>query len=116
LSKKNRIKNKKDFEENFKKGKRLFGSFYIVIYKKNDFSYPRIGVSVSKKVGKAHKRNYEKRLIRDFFRKKKYLLENYDIIFIKNKNEGTFREKEKDFDKLTHNLLKKEDETKAEQV
>lgn len=98
--KKYRIKKREDFKEIFQKGKRLFSFFYVIIYKKNNLTYSRIGISVSKKIGKAYKRNYEKRIIREFFRKNKNLIKSYDLIVIKNKNEGAYIKKKEDFKEL----------------
>jgi ribonuclease P protein component len=106
FERKKRIKKNIDFQKVYKKGKRLFGKFYIFIYLKNDFNFPRLGISVSKKVGKSYLRNYEKRLIRNFFRYKINMLNNYDIIVIRKKNEGAYKQKEEDFGKLSNNLLK----------
>jgi ribonuclease P protein component len=94
---KHRIKKKEEIKRLFKNGKRLFSDFYIFIYCMNEYSYPRVGIIVSKKVGKAYKRNYEKRLIREFFRKNKVLIKNYDLLIIRNKREGVYKEKEEDF-------------------
>ncbi len=102
--KKYRIKCDWEFNEVFENGYRLFSKYYVVVYKDNDYNFPRIGVSVSKKIGKANIRNYEKRIIRNFFRERIHLFPNYDFIIIKNKKEGSYREKEKDFDNIIKNL------------
>ncbi len=104
FSKKYRIKSDWEIQKVFKEGKRFFSKFYVIVYLNNNYDYPRIGVTVSKKVGKANKRNYEKRIIRNFFRDKSHLFPNYDIIIIKNKKEGTYREKKKDFINIVNNL------------
>lgn len=106
FSKKFRIKKKLDFERLYNKGKKLFSYFYVIVYDKNNYQYPRLGISVSKKVGKAYKRNYEKRLIRNFFKEQKYLLGYYDIIVIKNKRDGAFLDKKNDFNKILKKLYK----------
>jgi len=48
--------------------------------------YSRIGITVTKKYGKAHKRNRMKRLVREFFRLNKPLFkQGYDfLIIVKN--------------------------------
>lgn len=107
FKRKNRLKKNIEFQKVYKKGKRLFGIFYIFIYLKNNYDFPRLGVSVSKKVGKAYLRNYEKRLIRNFFRYKLSIINNYDVIVIRKRNEGAYKQKEEDFGRLLNNLLKK---------
>ena len=62
-----RIKKNTDFQKLFKRGKRVFSPTLTLIYFASD--KPRMGVAVSKKHGKAVKRNRIKRLIRESFSK-----------------------------------------------
>ncbi len=60
-------------------------NFYL-IYKNNQFEFSRIGLTVSKRTGNAVVRNRIKRIIRDFYRKNRYLVNNnYDINIIAKK-------------------------------
>lgn len=52
LNKKNRLKKKRDFEDVFKKGKTVKGSFLFIKYKKNELGVSRFGFVVSIKVAK----------------------------------------------------------------
>ena len=52
LNKKNRLKKKRDFEDVFKKGKAVKGSFLFIKYKKNELGVPRFGFVVSAKVAR----------------------------------------------------------------
>lgn len=54
----------------------------IVYFKKNSFNQTRIGISASKKVGKAHDRNRIKRIIREFFRTSPHKFAGHDILFV----------------------------------
>lgn len=54
----------------------------IIYYKKNPFNQTRIGLSVPKKIGKAHDRNRLKRMLREFFRKSQYKFLGVDILFV----------------------------------
>lgn len=54
----------------------------IIYYKKNPFNQTRIGLSVPKKIGKAHDRNRLKRILREFFRKSQYKFLGVDILFV----------------------------------
>ena len=54
----------------------------IIYYKKNSFNQTRIGLSVPKKIGKAHDRNRLKRLVREFFRQSQYKFLGCDILFV----------------------------------
>lgn len=54
----------------------------IIYYKKNPYNQTRIGLSVTKKIGKAHDRNRLKRLIREYFRNSPYKFLGADILFV----------------------------------
>ena len=81
-----RIRKKKDFQEIYAKGKRYYTQNFIIYVKENGLSYPRLGITVTRKYGKAVRRNRMKRLIREFFRHNKKLFKvGYDyIIVVKN--------------------------------
>jgi ribonuclease P protein component len=75
-----RIKHLNEFLSVYRKGKRRVGKYYRIYVKSNGLSYPRLGLSVSKAVGKAVRRNYEKRIIREFFRSHRGTLPSWDIV------------------------------------
>ena len=52
-----RIRKKKDFLYIYKKGKRYRGKYFNLVYLSSASSFSRMAVVVSKKVGKAVKRN-----------------------------------------------------------
>jgi ribonuclease P protein component len=54
----------------------------IIYYKKNLFNQTRIGLSIPKKIGKAHDRNRFKRIIREYFRQSPYKFLGVDILFV----------------------------------
>lgn len=54
----------------------------IIYYKKNLFNQSRIGLSIPKKIGKAHDRNRLKRIMREFFRQSEYKFLGCDILFV----------------------------------
>jgi len=81
-----RIRKRKDFLFLYKKGYRYRGKYFNLIYLSNDFSFSRMAVIVSKKVGNAVKRNKIKRQMRTLFRRNKSLLKApLDIIIIAKK-------------------------------
>lgn len=63
-----RIKKSADFELIYKEGKRVFNEYFTVFLLDNGLSFSRLGVTVTKKVGRTHIRNRIKRLIREYFR------------------------------------------------
>jgi len=82
------------------------------LYLKNCLNYNRIGIVVKKKFGNAVLRNYEKRIIREFFRTNKFLLFKhfYDFIIILNCKSDAFYEKEQDYINLLNRIKKNEKE------
>jgi ribonuclease P protein component len=82
--KSNRLLNKNDFQ-NLRVGSRfLVCGIFIFYFKKNDFNESRLGIAVTKKFGKANKRNRIKRKIRDFFRNSDCKLNGFDILVAMN--------------------------------
>ncbi len=59
----------------------LHGTFFQLLYKPNARPEPRLGVVVSKKIAKAAvRRNYVKRLCREFFRTHRTLFAGFDVV------------------------------------
>ncbi len=81
LNKKNRLKKKRDFENVFKKGKAVKGSFLFIKYRNNELGVPRFGFVVSAKIAKkAVERNRIRRILSESIRDKVKNLGGYDII------------------------------------
>jgi ribonuclease P protein component len=81
-----RLLNRKDFVNLNRGEKRHLTEHFTVIFKENGLGISRLGITVSKKIGKAVKRNRIKRLIREFFRlNKKIFPKGFDVVFIANK-------------------------------
>ena len=79
-----RLRKDSDFRRVYKHGK-SFANRYLVMYiMRNNLEYNRVGISVSKKVGKAIVRNKVKRKIRESFRLDVdgKIKSGYDIVFI----------------------------------
>jgi ribonuclease P protein component len=60
---------KRDFDLVFKEGATLVSKNLVIYAKPNELSFSRLGLSVSKKIGKAVTRNRVKRLLREAMRK-----------------------------------------------
>lgn len=83
LGPRERIRKKSDFLFLYKKGIRLRGTFFSLIYLPKPSGLSRLGVVAGRKVGGAVVRNRVKRWMRDTFRRKKKLLGSpLDIIVI----------------------------------
>lgn len=55
------------------------GPAFLVVWQVNHYGFPRLGVTVSRKVGGAVVRNRIKRLVREFFRQHGQLLPPVDV-------------------------------------
>ena len=90
FTKKERLRKKKEFQLVFGKGNSLVNRYIVIYYLKKDnseFNYPeghkQLGLIVSKKCGKAVKRNRIRRLLREVFRLNKHKLKtNISMILI----------------------------------
>ena len=81
--KKERLTKKSDFQTIIKNGTRYSTKNFVIIIHQNNRDIRRIGVSASKRVGGAVRRNRVKRLLREFFRLHKDLLPDCsDFLFI----------------------------------
>jgi ribonuclease P protein component len=86
FKKEDRIRKRSDFLELSSTGHRIQDRFFIIVFSANPFERSRLGVTVTKKVGPAVKRNRLKRVIREFFRLNRHNLEgHWDINIIAKK-------------------------------
>ena len=110
FNKKNKIKRRNDFINIFENGQIVKSKFYICRYLKNSLDYSRIGIIISKKKCNSVKRNYEKRILREFFRQNKdKFIKNYDLIFTVLQSDVDFDRKKIDFEEITKIIQKNED-------
>lgn len=77
--KENRLRKRRDFQQVYRHG-RLFQDRYFRIFYLERPGPPRLGLAVSRKLGKAVARNRVKRVIREVFRLNKPLFANLDLI------------------------------------
>jgi ribonuclease P protein component len=71
LSWKERLHKRRDFLRIYNQGKRIFTATLVAYVLGNRLDRPRLGVTVSRKIGKAATRNRIKRRIRELFRTSK---------------------------------------------
>lgn len=64
-----RLLHRRDFRAVYQEGKRFVGKRVIFFYLSDMSSFPRLGITITKKWGKAHDRNRFKRVAREAFRK-----------------------------------------------
>ena len=71
LRREERLRRQADFEIIAKEGIRRHTKNFLIIARRNDQGFCRLGAVASKKLGKAVERNRAKRLVREFFRRNK---------------------------------------------
>jgi ribonuclease P protein component len=85
-----RIRHRRDFQLAFRYGSRHYTKHYTVILRPNNLQFSRLGVTVSKSVGNAVKRNRVKRCLREFFRLHKHRLPPaHDLVIVAKKDAAT---------------------------
>jgi ribonuclease P protein component len=83
FKKNERIRKRKEYLTIYKQGARSYSDHFTVIVCRNESGDRRLGITVSKKVGNAVKRNRIKRLIREFFRlNKSGFADSQDIVIM----------------------------------
>jgi len=81
-----RITTKAEYAAVFDEGHKLSQGWFLVLYKKNQKEYPRLGIIVSKRIiKKAPGRNYLKRLLRESFRVRKATMAGLDLVIMVRK-------------------------------
>lgn len=78
-----KINSNRDFVSLYKKGQTVIGKYCVCYIRKNNTPYNRIGITSSKKIGNAVKRNRARRIIRAAYRNIEIKLPmGFDIIVV----------------------------------
>lgn len=86
FSKNKRLLNRKDFVNLNRVGERYQTAHFTLLLTQNELGITRLGITVSKKIGNAVKRNKVKRLIREFFRLyKAHFPDGCDMVIVAKK-------------------------------
>jgi ribonuclease P protein component len=75
LPKEKRLAKRREFLRVYETGRKLFSRYCVVFFAANDLPFSRVGVTVTKKLGKANVRNRLKRWTREAYRRQRGPLE-----------------------------------------
>lgn len=77
------LKKNHEFTKAYKKGKFYVGKYLILYVINNNTNFNRLGITVSKKIGKSTIRNRTKRLVKESYRAyEKSITDGYDLVFV----------------------------------
>ena len=110
MKKKNRLLKTKQFKEVLDYNKVKKSRQFIVFVKPNKLDYLRVGLSVSKKIGKAHERVKIRRQIRAYFSILNMYNISYDVVVIVRNgyNEVSFLERYEILKQSLSSLIREE--------
>jgi ribonuclease P protein component len=84
LPKEKRLAKRREFVRVYDTGQKLFSRYSVVFYASNDLPHSRIGITATKKAGKANVRNRLKRWTRETYRRQREPLgldaRSFDIV------------------------------------
>lgn len=88
---KNTVKENREFVFAYRKGKKVVTPYFVFYLTDNNTGVNKLGITVSKAIGKAHCRNRAKRLIREAYRQslcKKEITYGHNIIVVARERIG----------------------------
>lgn len=111
FTKADRLRRRAEFLRVQAQGRRLHSRHFGVTLGPATAGCPRLGLAVTRRLGKAVRRNRVKRLLREFFRRHKHLLPPLDLVIMAKKGAEalTYREVAEELGRL---LLRRESEMK----
>ncbi|MFZ2489885.1 MAG: ribonuclease P protein component [Thermoanaerobaculia bacterium] len=112
LPKQKRLAKRREFLHVYETGRKLFSRYTVVFFAPNASGQSRLGITATKKTGKAHTRNLVKRRTRDVYRRHRQEL-GIDgcaidlVVNVKpNAPEASFVDFEKDLVRLLQRVVK----------
>ena len=102
FTKAERLRHRRDFLRAQAQGKRLHTRHFGLVLAPTAEGHPRLGLVVSRRLGKAVQRNRVKRLLREFFRRHKSGLPAVDLVIMAKKGAAalTYHQVEEELGRL----------------
>jgi len=75
-----RIRKRSEYQAIYDKGQKISSGSFVLFVMSNDQGRPRLGITVTRRIGGAVRRNRAKRLLREIFRRHKAEWTNVDIV------------------------------------
>jgi ribonuclease P protein component len=75
-----RIRKRSEYQRVYDRGRKVTSRSFTLFLLENDLRRPRLGITVTRRVGPAVRRNRAKRLVREWFRKAKANLPGVDLL------------------------------------
>ncbi|HXG63923.1 MAG TPA: ribonuclease P protein component, partial [Blastocatellia bacterium] len=107
--KSDRILKRDRFQEVYEKGRKLQGRHFTAFVLANPDGRSRLGITATRKMGKAHERNRARRRVREVFRKNRWLVPpGVDIVINVKRSlvEAAYSDLEGDFKTLWEKVSK----------
>ncbi len=106
-----RLRKRREFKKVYEEGRKVYSKYFTIHYLENQLGRPRLGITVTKKVGKSVVRNRWKRLIREAFRLNRHQFPPWDIVITVKRGykPPKFREVEKDLVETIVKVAQQED-------
>ncbi len=75
-----RIRKRSEYQAIYDKGQKISSGSFVLFVMRNDLGRPRLGITVTRRIGGAVQRNRAKRLLREIFRRHRAELTSVDIV------------------------------------
>ncbi len=75
-----RIRKRSEYKVSYDTGRRIPSRNFVLFVSPNPFGRPRLGITMTRRLGGAVRRNRAKRLMREIFRRHKSELNDVDIV------------------------------------